>query len=100
MSKLGDDFTRAHLLEILNSYTDWTPGLTTSDNQPRWTWRPDCHYGIRGGYIIQIHKQPDGSLRWDQITPQGKGVPLPPGIGPPEDLASCPVFLSPEEAGF
>ena len=100
MSKLGDDFTHAHLLDILNSYTDWTPGLTTSDNQPRWTWRPDCHYGIRGGYLIQIHKQPDGSLRWDQITPQGKGVPLPPGIAPPADLASCPVFLKPEDAGF
>lgn len=100
MSKLGDNFTRAHLRDILNSYTDWTPGLTTSDNQPRWTWRPDCHYGIRGGYIIQIRKQPDGSLRWDQITPQGKGVPLPPGISPPADLASCPVFMSPEQAGF
>ena len=100
MSKLGDDFTRTHLRDILNSYTDWTPGLTTSDNQPRWTWRPDCHYGIRGGYLIQIQKQPDGSLKWVQITPQGKGVPLPPGIGPPEDLASCPVFLSPQDAGF
>ena len=100
MSKLGNDFTREHLRDILNSYTDWEPGLTTSDNQPRWTWRPDCHYGIRGGYIIQIRKQPDGSLRWDQITPQGKGVPLPPGISPPADLASCPVFTSPEEAGF
>ena len=95
MRKLGDQFTRAHLRDVLDTFTDWRPGLTNSANQPSWTWTPQCHIAIHGGYVIQIHKQPDGSLRWDQITPQGSGVPLPPGQSPPPEFAGCPTCSSP-----
>jgi ABC-type branched-subunit amino acid transport system substrate-binding protein len=93
MSKLGTTFTRAHLRDVLNTFTNWTPGMTTDPNQPTWTWNPTCHVGLHGGYVIEIQKQPDGSLRWDQITPQFQKVPLPPTEPPPADLASCPMFF-------
>jgi ABC-type branched-subunit amino acid transport system substrate-binding protein len=98
MSKLGNQFTRAHLRDVLNTFTDWRPGMTPSENQPKWTWRPECHVAIHGGYLIQIHKQPNGSLRWDQSTPQGTGAPLPPGIAPPADFAKCNMFVPGETA--
>ena len=93
MSKLGATFTRAHLREVLNTFTNWTPGMTTDPNQPNWTWNPTCHVGLHGGYVIRIEKQPNGSLRWDQITPQFPKDPLPPTEAPPPDLASCPMFF-------
>ena len=92
MSKLGNTFTRAHLRDVLNGFSGWTPGLTTDPNQPTWTWTPTCHVALKGGYVIEIKKHPDGTLRWDQITPQFHTVPLPPGEPPPPDLASCPIF--------
>ena len=98
MRQLGDQFTRAHLRDVVNTFRNWRPPLTASDNQPSWTWTPECHVAIRGGYLIQIHKHPDGSLHWDQITPQGNGTPLPPGMAPPSDLARCPVFVPGESA--
>ncbi|MBV9255976.1 MAG: hypothetical protein JO054_17215, partial [Actinobacteria bacterium] len=72
-------------------------GLTNSDNQPKWTFSPQCHIGIRGGYVIQIHKQPDGSLRWDQITPQGVGSPIPPGQSVPTFFQGCRGYFVPGE---
>jgi ABC-type branched-subunit amino acid transport system substrate-binding protein len=92
MTKLGTTFTRAHLRDILNTFAGWRPGMTTAANQPSWTWTPTCHVALHGGYVIEIKKQPNGSLRWDQITPQLQTTPLPPGDGPPPDLASCPIF--------
>jgi ABC-type branched-subunit amino acid transport system substrate-binding protein len=92
MSKLGTTFTRAHLRDILNGFAGWRPGMTADPNQPSWTWTPTCHVALKGGYVIEIKKQPNGSLRWDQITPQFSKVPLPPGEPPPPDLASCPIF--------
>jgi branched-chain amino acid transport system substrate-binding protein len=97
MRQLGDQFTRVHLRDVLNTFTDWRPGLTNSTNQPSWTWTPQCHIAIRGGYVIQIHKQPDGSLRWDQITPQGVGSPLPPGQAVPPQFAGCRSYFVPGE---
>ncbi|MBV8957907.1 MAG: ABC transporter substrate-binding protein [Actinobacteria bacterium] len=97
MRQLGDQFTRAHLKDVLNTFTDWRPGLTNSDNQPKWTFSPQCHIGIRGGYVIQIHKQPDGSLRWDQITPQGVGSPIPPGQSVPTFFQGCRGYFVPGE---
>jgi ABC-type branched-subunit amino acid transport system substrate-binding protein len=93
MTKLGATFTRAHLRDVLNTFSGWTPGMTTDANQPQWTWTPTCHVALQGGYVIEIKKQPDGSLRWDQITPQFRKDPLPPGEPPPPDLASCPMFF-------
>jgi ABC-type branched-subunit amino acid transport system substrate-binding protein len=92
MDKLGATFTRAHLREVLNTFKAWRPGLTSDANQPDWTWTPTCHVALHGGYVIEVKKQPNGSLRWDQITPQLQTTPLPPGEGPPPDLASCPIF--------
>ena len=89
MRQLGTDFTRLHLRDVLNTFTDYVPGLTDDPNQPRWTWRPDCHLSLSGGYVIQIHKQPDGSLRWDQISDQITATPLPPGYGPIAEFGNC-----------
>ena len=90
MDQLGTQFTRVHLRDVLNTFKDWTPKMTTSANQPRWTWTPDCHFGIEGGYLIQIPLQ--GELKWTQITPQFDSTPLPPGTAPPPDFAKCPRF--------
>ena len=89
MRQLGTDFTRAHLRDVINTFTDYLPGLSDDPNQPRWTWRPDCHLSLSGGYVIQIHKQPDGSLRWDQISDQITSTPLPPGYGPIAEFGNC-----------
>ena len=67
--------------------------MTNDPNQPSWTWTPTCHLAIRGGYVIEIKKQPDGSLRWDQITPQNQKAPLPPGEPVPSDFAACQYFF-------
>lgn len=92
MRMLGTTFTRAHLRDVMNTFTNWRPPLTSDANQPSWTWSPSCHVAIRGGYLIQIHKHADGSLAWDQITPQGGLTPLPPGIGPPPELSTCKIY--------
>ena len=97
MRKLGDNFTRKHLRDVLDTFTNWRPPLTTSNNQPSWTWTPSCHVAIQGGYLIQIRKQGDGSLRWDQITPQGTGSPLPPGVAAPREFAGCKNLFVPGE---
>jgi ABC-type branched-subunit amino acid transport system substrate-binding protein len=93
MSQLGTTFSRAHLRDVLNSFTSWTPGLSSDANQPHWTWRTSCHIALDGGYVIQIHKHPDGALRWDQITPQYHSVPLPPGEAKPAEFAACPNLV-------
>ena len=91
IAKLGDNITRARLKDVLNTFTDWRPGLTDDANQPSWTFRPNCHFALRGGYIIQIQKH-DGDLKWTQITPQFTSTPVPPGETPPAQYAQCPVF--------
>jgi len=92
MSKLGDQFTRVHLRDVLNTFKDWTPGLSTDANQPSFTFTPQCHIALSGYYIIQIHKESDGSLRWDQITPMLTKTPLPPGVDPPREFSGCDNF--------
>lgn len=91
IAKLGDNITRARLKDVLNTFTDWRPGLTTDPNQPRWTWRPNCHFALRGGYIIQVQKKA-GELKWTQITPQFTSTPVPPGSTPPAIYSQCDVF--------
>jgi branched-chain amino acid transport system substrate-binding protein len=93
MRQLGTDFTRAHLRDVLNTFRDYVPGLTDDPNQPRWTWTPECHVALSGGYVIQIHKEGDGSLRWDQISDQITATPLPPGIPKPPQFGSCTGFV-------
>jgi ABC-type branched-subunit amino acid transport system substrate-binding protein len=94
VAKLGDNITRVRLRDTLNTFTDWTPGLTTDANQPRWTFRPNCHVALSGAYVIQIQKGGDGKLKWTQIYPGPKSqytsVPLPPGKSPPPEFAACP----------
>ena len=97
MRQLGDQFTRAHLRAVLDTFSHWRPPLTNSANQPYWTWSSQCHVAIHGGYLIQVHKHDDGSLRWDQITPQGNGAPLPPGVAPPAEFTRCPGLFVPGE---
>ncbi len=92
IAKLGDNITRARLKEVLNTFTNWQPGLSTDANQPSWTWRPTCHDALRGGYVIQIQKH-DGELKWTQITPQMLTVPVPPGSTPPAQYAQCDIFV-------
>jgi branched-chain amino acid transport system substrate-binding protein len=92
IAKLGNDITRARLQAVLNTFTDWQPGLTADPDQPSWTWTPACHAALKGGYIIQIQKHPDGSLAWDQITPEATSTPLPPGIPAPPQWSGCHIF--------
>jgi ABC-type branched-subunit amino acid transport system substrate-binding protein len=96
IAAMGDDITRQGVRDVVNTFTDWTPKLTTSANQPSWTWRPNCHAALKGGYVIQIQKQDDGSLRWNQITPAFTSTPLPPGVDPPADYAGCDIFTRTE----
>ncbi|MDP1794496.1 MAG: ABC transporter substrate-binding protein [Acidimicrobiales bacterium] len=91
IAKLGDNITRARLKDVLNTFTDWRPGLTMDPNQPSWTWRPNCHFALRGGYIIQVQKKA-GELKWTQITPQFTSTPVPPGSTPPSIYSQCDVF--------
>jgi ABC-type branched-subunit amino acid transport system substrate-binding protein len=93
MRQLGTDFTRVHLRDVLNTFTDYTPGLTSDPNQPRWTWTPQCHVALSGGYVIQVRKQGDGSLRWDQVSDQITATPLPPGIAKPDTFSGCTKFV-------
>jgi hypothetical protein len=95
IAALGDNITREGLRNVLNTFTDWTPKLTTDENQPKWTWTPACHVALKGAYVIQIQKK-DGKLRWTQITPQQRYTPLPPGVSPPAKYASCTERLRPE----
>jgi ABC-type branched-subunit amino acid transport system substrate-binding protein len=92
IAAMGDDITRQGVRDVVNTFTDWTPKLTTAANQPSWTWRPNCHAALKGGYVIQIRKQGDGSLRWDQVTPAFTSTPLPPGVEPPAEFAGCDIF--------
>ncbi len=91
LAQLGDDMTRAHLQQILNTFTDWRPGLTADPNQPTWTWKPSCHTALKGGYVIEVQNT-DGKYRWEQITDQLTSTPLPPGKGVPANFASCDIF--------
>lgn len=91
IAKLGDNITRARLRDVVNTFTAWQPGLTSDPNQPSWTWRPNCHTALKGGYVIQIQKK-NGKLRWEQITPQLQSTPIPPGSTPPAQYAACPIF--------
>jgi branched-chain amino acid transport system substrate-binding protein len=89
IASLGDDITRDRLRDALNGFRNWRPGLTDDPNQPSWTWTPQCHVALHGGYVIQVQKH-DGELRWTQITPQFDTTPLPPGTGVPPQYAGCP----------
>jgi hypothetical protein len=92
IAAMGDNITRQGVRDVVNTFTDWTPKLTTAANQPTWTWRPNCHAALKGGYVIQIQKQDDGSLRWNQITPPFTSTPLPPGVEPPAEFSGCDIF--------
>lgn len=89
LETLGDDITRERLSAALNSFTDWRPDVTSDPNQPLWTWRPECHVALLGGYVIQIQKNDDDELRWEQITPQTSTFYLPPGQTLPRQYAGC-----------
>jgi len=91
IAKLGDNITRERLRDVLNTFTNWQPGLTTDANQPTWTWRPTCHTALKGGYVIQIQKN-NGKLKWTQITPQFATTPVPPGETPPAQYSACNIF--------
>lgn len=92
IAKLGDNITRKGLRDVLNTFTNWQPGLTSDPNQPSLTWRPNCHTALKGGYVIQIQKK-DSKLKWTQITPQSTGTPIPPGQTPPAQYAQCDIFI-------
>jgi ABC-type branched-subunit amino acid transport system substrate-binding protein len=96
IAKLGDNITRVRLRDTLNTFTNWTPGLTTDPNQPSWTFRPDCHIALSGAYVIQIQKDDTGKLKWTQIYPGPKQqyttVYLPPGKSPPPEFSGCQYF--------
>lgn len=91
LAQLGNDMTRAHLQQILNTFTDWRPGLTDDANQPSWTWVPACHTALKGGYVIEVQNR-GGRYSWQQITDQLTSTPLPPGKGVPPAFASCDIF--------
>ncbi|MEX2292339.1 MAG: ABC transporter substrate-binding protein [Acidimicrobiales bacterium] len=91
LARLGDDLTRVHLQQILNSLTDWRPGLSDDENQPTWTWTPQCHAALKGGYVIEVQNK-GGKYRWEQITAQLTSTPLPPGKPVPSNFASCDIF--------
>lgn len=91
LSAIGDEVTRVRLRDALNGLRDWTPGITDDPNQPTWTWTPECHVALRGGYVIQI-QEVGGELKWKQVTPQFESTPLPPGVSPPARFASCDIF--------
>jgi hypothetical protein len=93
LAQLGDDLTRTHLQQVLNTFADWRPGLTDDGNQPTWTWTPACHTALRGGYVIEVQNK-GGDYSWQQITPQLTSTPLPPGKPVPADFASCDIFRS------
>jgi ABC-type branched-subunit amino acid transport system substrate-binding protein len=88
LEQLGDDLTRANLQRVLNTFTDWRPGLTDHPNQPTWTWTPTCHTALKGGYVIEV-QDTGGSYRWEQISEQLTSTPLPPGKGIPPGFESC-----------
>jgi ABC-type branched-subunit amino acid transport system substrate-binding protein len=96
IGKLGDHITRVRLRDTLNTFTNWTPGLTTDPNQPSWTFRPNCHIALSGAYVIQIQKHAGNELKWTQIYPGPKSqfteIPLPPGKNPPPEFAGCGGF--------
>src|SRR5207247_6623104 len=91
IAKLGNDITRARLRDVLNTFVNWTPRLTNDPNQPSWTWTPQCHVALHGGYVIQIQKH-DGKLKWTQITPQFTTTWVPPGQQPPARFGGCDIF--------
>ena len=91
IGKLGNHITRQGVRDVINTFTDWQPGLTTDANQPSWTWRDNCHVALKGGYVIQIQKV-NGKLRWQQITPQFTTTKVPPGETPPAEFSACKIF--------
>lgn len=88
LEQLGEDLTREGLRNVLNTFTDWRPGLTDHPNQPSWTWTPTCHTALQGGYAITVQKD-GGSYQWKQVTDQLLTTPLPPGKGIPPGFESC-----------
>ena len=88
IGSLGNNITRQGVIDAVNRMRNWQPGLTNDANQPSYTWTPQCHVALHGGYFIQIQKQ-QGKLRWQQITPQFDSLPLPPGVDPPPQYAQC-----------
>jgi len=95
IAKLGNNITRERLREEMNTFTSWKPDIVhNSDNFPWYTFRPYCHLGLHGGYVIQIQKQSNGDLKWKQITPQIRAVALPPGDPVPNDFRGCPSSFS------
>jgi ABC-type branched-subunit amino acid transport system substrate-binding protein len=95
---LGDNITRTRLRDTVNTFTDWYPHLTEDANQPKWTWRANCHLALKGGYVIQVQKV-DGKLKWVQTFPGPKAQYttnyVPPGQSPPPDFSGCRNSFSP-----
>jgi len=55
IARLGNNITRERLREQMNTFTRWRPDIVhNSDNFPWYTFRPSCHLGLHGGYVIQI----------------------------------------------
>ena len=57
IAKLGDNITRDRLRDVLNTFTDWTPGPhQRPEPADRGRGRRSCHVALEGGYVIQIQK--------------------------------------------
>ena len=67
--------------------------LNRDPNQPSWTWTPECHTALAGGYVIEVQRSGD-DYRWEQITPQITSTPLPPGEPVPPGFERCDIFRS------
>jgi ABC-type branched-subunit amino acid transport system substrate-binding protein len=91
IAKLGNNITRERLRETMNTFNHWRPDIVhNADNFPWYTFTPQCHLGLHGGYAIQIQKTASGDLKWVQVTPQIRKVALPPHTPIPSDFRGCP----------
>jgi ABC-type branched-subunit amino acid transport system substrate-binding protein len=92
IAKLGNNITRERLRQTMNTFTKWRPAIVgNNQNFPWYTFRPECHLALHGGYVIQIQKH-DGDLKWTQITPQIRKVALPPRASQPPEFSRCDNF--------
>jgi len=92
IAKLGNNITRERLRNVMNTFTNWKPAIVNNnENFPWYTFRPECHLALHGGYVIQIQKH-ESDLKWTQITPQLRKVGLPPGATQPAAFQHCDNF--------